>query len=247
MTSDMEHCAPAILSDWLKYHDLTPDLCTQILENAPAPGNPTLPRPHNKPVNLNPVDVWNTCGEAVIASMPESAAKVHHVLENATVEFSPDTARYPRAFTLHDNGRGLPYASCPWTGRGSDILMLAHEFGHALQIVACEGRDMPPVTREICAHLSEDWMLQHMQKQNRALIENLEKWAVYSAAKTLARDRKTLLAALDHPQATYNYQWNYPLARCLAWSLIKHQDPLDFWKLFRGKTNLSSLTSALYS
>ena len=54
------------------------------------------------------------------------------------------------------------------------------------------------------------------------------------------RHRQDLLVALDQPQATYSYDWNYPLARTLVRGL-DGLNPVDLARLFAGHIPLTDL------
>jgi hypothetical protein len=230
----------ATMADWLALHGLTSALCAHVLDAVPEVAPVAVDRA--APVPCTPEEVWQACGAAALDRMPEAAAAVGVVLSDVRVDFAPDPARYPRAFTLHDDGRGLPYASIPWDGRLSDVLAVAHEFGHALQIVASAGRAMPPVTREVCAYLSEGWLA---GAGARGLPGGLTGLHRQRLAARLAREAPVLRAALEDPGAGYAYRWNYPLAQGLALRCAVRHGDMVAWPVFAGRQPLPELIAAL--
>ncbi|MEX3315343.1 hypothetical protein [Sulfitobacter sp. PS-8MA] len=233
------------MADWLAHNGLTPALCLSILQSHPDLSAATEVERGFDPTDYSAEAVWKICATAAGARLPEIEDAVLTVFNKAQVNFSPDRDRYPRAFTLHDNGRGLPYISCPWQGCQNDLLTLAHEFGHALQIVASEERAMPPVLRETCASQSELWLIAELGKSDPRLSQKLANVFESRAHYTFVEDAPALHAALADPDRPYQYQWNYPLAQSLAWRFEQKLEDEMLVSVFQSLRSIEELAAKL--
>lgn len=121
-----------------------------------------------------------------------------------------------RAHTI-DHGLGAPPEVCiGWRGDAKDLISLAHEVAHAVQIQLSSGSPMPPVARETCAFLGELALIDDAQESNPALgAELLNVWNEENGVY-LGRDRSKLRLALESSDTSYHYDLNYPLARAAA-------------------------------
>lgn len=196
-------------------------------------------------VSSRPQEIWTLCAEASKLKLPAAVQEIETVRTKVGVDFSPDTDRFPRAFTVHHSGTGLPFVSCPWRGELRDVLAISHEFGHALQLVLSAGKRMPPVTRELCACLSEFWNAEYS-------VSIGQRWAVQLSALlqmrthlAVTRTGPKLIAALADAQAPYSYTWNYPPARALARISNDKLDDDETLSIFRATTPLKSLLGLL--
>ncbi|NUH64326.1 hypothetical protein HTT03_03285 [Sulfitobacter sp. S0837] len=233
------------MADWLAHNGLTPALCSSILQLHPDLSAASELKAGTDPTSYTTQEAWELCARAASSRLPELEDAVHRVLNAAQVNFFPDLARYPRAFTLHDNGKGVPYISCPWQGCQNDLLTLAHEFGHALQIVASEERRMPPVLRETCASQSELWFIAELKKSDPTLSEKLARVFESRANYTFTRVEPELRAALTKPDQQYQYQWNYPLAQSLAWQFEQQLENGTMVSVFQNLRSTEELVTAL--
>lgn len=124
-----------------------------------------------------------------------------------------------------------------WRGTARDILFLAHEFGHAVQIKCSNHNFMPPMMREICAFCGEIIVLKYINSVSRRVYsEILPQWenlniSYYDSAKDkfLVEVRKT-----DNP---YHYDLNYPLARLIAHNLFIKNTPSRILNFFSSGEN----------
>jgi hypothetical protein len=135
----------AVMADWLALHGLDVATCRarlvqiRITAAKPAP---------------DPATVQKAVFDALILALPAGQRVLDRIRTEARIDLAPDPVRFPRAFTLHDDGRGLPFVSCPLKGRISDLLLLGHEIGHACQSLASGRADLRPVQRETAAYLA---------------------------------------------------------------------------------------------
>ncbi len=228
------------LSDWLALHGLSAATCLALLDAA-LPQTDTAvsdrgPPPVDLLSSLSASDAWAKVSEAVASILPDVAPRV---LQQCGTCFDPPQGR---SFTLHDGGNGVPLVACVWSGRPHDLLTMAHEFGHAAQIMASPpGMAMTPVMRETCAFLAEAALVSHLQagpaKDLAAVLQSL--WQA-ETLRLLGRSARTLRQALSHPDAAYDYGWNYPIARRLALRLWQDQRAA-IPALFAGGLTLSQV------
>ena len=221
----------ATMADWLALHGVTAAGCRAVLARAEpeaAPGrDPDWP--------CDPVALWRRVADLLAPHFPHDAGVIPQTWAVTRTDFSGTARGSARAFTLHDDGTGHPFVACRPKGKLSDLLTLAHEFGHAAQIVASAGDAMPPALREVCACLSERLVLRGFAIEEPELAE--------VAQRLVARGgrRRLLLQALDQPQAVYSYDWNYPLAHVVAEAVADRLNPAQLARLFAGQTRLADL------
>ena len=155
---------------------------------------------------------------ALIAGFDRSA-NIRRLL--ALVEFV-DLLRDPETLPhTEDLGSGTsPRIAMGWRGQPEDLICLAHEAGHALQILLSGHRAMPPVARETCAFIGELLLLEYARTQTPILYETLRNVWVAENEVYLGRDLEALAQALGAPETPYNYRQNYPIARLAAVELF---------------------------
>lgn len=224
--------AGALVADWLALNGISAGDCQDRLRQIKAAAAPPAPDPALPSTEVLPM-VMAGLGKA----WPDAAATLGRIRSEIRIDLAPDLSRFPRAFTLHDDGRGLPFVSCPLQGRLSDLLILAHEIGHACQILASGQTDQPPVLRETAAYLAEEQVLVTLAPD----IPGLAALHRSRTARMMKRDGAALLRALQAPQTPYDYGWNYPLARDLARRAQARLSPAEQWQLFSGKIGLPRL------
>lgn len=217
------------MADWLALHGLQRDDCRMRLAIAAVGPMGAVPDP------AFPVaEGISVVLAAMEQALPSAKDILGRIRTEVRIDLAPDLQRFPRAFTLHDDGRGLPYISCPVRGRCSDLLLVAHEIGHACQVLACPTSNLPPVLRETAAYLAEALVC----ASAGPALRNIH---LARTARIMARDGAALLHALDAPNVAYHYNWNYPLARDLAARAMLHLKPQDLWGVFAGGIDMSQL------
>ena len=223
------------MAGWLALHDLTVADCLALLDAHSPPAGSGAKDALLVPA-LSAMDAWDRVTEAVAAIVPDAAARVR---QQANVCFDPPLQR---AFTLHDTGEnGVPLVACPWTGRARDLLTLAHEFGHATQIMASRpGMALPPVLRETCAFLAEAALVDRIENEPESyrLAPVLRRLWQADTQRFLGFQARSLRKALPLPFAAYDYDWNYPVARALALGLWQSA-PDTIPSLFEGRLSVS--------
>jgi hypothetical protein len=192
--------AQATLADWLALHGVTADALRPFL-TPPPPAPRVAPTP--PPFAPTPAAV----AAALARALPPLEPTLTHLLSIARFDLAPDPARFPRAFTLADDGTGRPFVSVPLDGTATDLLVLAHEIGHACQALTPNAPLLPPIQRETAALLCEHALAQVDPRLAPHLARRIAR---------MARHTPALARALDQPAAPYGYAWNYPVALTLA-------------------------------
>ncbi|WP_299769686.1 hypothetical protein [uncultured Tateyamaria sp.] len=173
---------------------------------------------------------------------PDHAEFILDVARKTQVEFVTEDDGVQRPFTLHRGAGDMPFVSIRYSGYGADLLAVAHEFGHAVQLAANPGQFIPPIHREIAAFLSERALLVYAYMPGSAIAGILQTAHRDDDAIYLGNDAVELAVAQQDPNAVYNYRWNYPVARMLAARAFRHQQPKELWSTFLGQTALLELT-----
>lgn len=236
------------LGDWLDLHGLSGSRCSALLqaveddlsaENLPSSLSMSWPG------TLDPHAAWQRALASMLDYFPSRADSISKAyMLTRKVQAAGDIGA-PRAMTVADGGDGFPIVYFSFDGGAASQMAIAHEFAHALQVIASEGAFTPPMTREICAFVGEAALLQYVKTFNHQdyssviLIWQRDEYVychLYAAALKLA---------LCKPTAKYSYEWNYPIARLLAREAKKNLSPDEVWRLFEGKEDLSGLMAAL--
>jgi hemolysin-activating ACP:hemolysin acyltransferase len=139
-----------------------------------------------------------------------------------------------------DHGTGKPpEIRMFWQGSAADLVCLAHEVAHAVQLQLSTGSFMPPVARETCAFLGELALIDWARKTDTPLAAKLlSVWQEENEAY-FGEDRDLLRSALADPTATYTYRMNYPLARAAA--IVMHRSGAEAQRLFRAGAEAMAL------
>jgi hypothetical protein len=139
-----------------------------------------------------------------------------------------------------DHGTGQPpEIRMFWQGSAADLICLAHEVAHAVQLQLSAGSFMPPVARETCAFLGELALIDWARKTDTPLAAKLlSVWQEENEAY-FGEDCDLLRSALADPDASYTYRMNYPLARAAA--IVMHRSGADAQRLFRAGAEAMAL------
>lgn len=236
------------MTDWLTLHQLEPDHCQRLLV---AAGRHAEAEPFDRTAlraaacDLSGPAALALVAAALAASVGAPESLVADVLARTDIDLNPDPDRFPRAFTLHDTGQGRPYISCRYRNQIGGLLALAHEVGHATQIIAASGQFQPPVVREICAFLAELALIGQLGCARPAdAAKAVLAWRADNRVQ-FGKSLRALAVALGDPQSPYDYRWNYPLARFLAIEAQAQLAPAGLWPLFLPQATVSGLCSLL--
>jgi hemolysin-activating ACP:hemolysin acyltransferase len=206
------------VEDWLKLHKLDVAIVEDVtagLRNGALATEPAFPISSQSERAVLPA-----CGECLDRIVQPAVAgligvdKSTVLAELRLVEDASETSFLP--CTLDRGQAEIPVILMRWSGTSADLLCLAHEYGHAVQLVLSAGSPMPPVAREVCAFLGElaliRWSREHAPDLYGPLIEV---WRAENA-RYFDEDLDDLRADLRAPDKGYQYRLNYPLARAMA-------------------------------
>lgn len=207
--------APSII-DWLNFNNLDRKTVRQYLDQIITPCNLAMPVLNEENgLDLSSEGAWASCAEALRSAMPDLSGVIEKVKHQTPRCLMPNMKKYPKPFTYDLGYHNLPFISLHYQGRKKDLLAMAHEFGHAVQIVASwktgEGQ-MPPVARECCAFIAELACMQALEPSIPGLrqLHNTDS-AIYFGANKVELEQ-----ALLNETCPYQYDLNYPLARHFA-------------------------------
>jgi hypothetical protein len=228
------------MSDWLELHNVSAMACQRLIADIP------MPQP-SRIVTLTTwtapclAAAWEMTQRAMQGLFPAQADIVTATFDHTEKTRIERSATRPRAVTL-DNGAGaFPTIVYSYEGDPGDLLMLAHEFGHALQLRMSERRFVPPVIRETCAFLAERALLAATRIGDPLCYRYLREAAWADDARYFGRNRDLLEHALARPDTAYRYAWNYPIARYMAICIDRYGSPDQSLALFRGRLTVSDL------
>ena len=236
------------ISDWLALHELDPSICRQILHAAArqvgrlqADQEEPVPDRHEFDADL----AWLSAADAMTAFFPAQRGIIDET-RNKTLKVQADRHDGPRRALTLDHGPGThPTVVYTHSGMTSDLLLLGHEFAHALQIVASGGRFVTPIVREVCAFVGEIALLSHSQATGEAQFAELRRRYRKDDHKYLRLDGKDLDLALSSSRAPYRYSWNYPIARYLSTAIYDRCPPERIWLLFEGRMTVRQVIQEL--
>lgn len=230
------------MCDWLKVHDInTPQLQKVISFSNPTQNHATT----DFKCGLSAMDAWELAAAALCQAFPDRADLIHKVKSGCTLEFTPDENGNAQPFTFDRGSKEYPHVSVKYTNRVSDLICIAHEFGHAVQYWASQVKFTPPVMRELAAFVSEMALLSYLQASNHKLSQDAQMVWDGENSLYLDEDAQVLSAALPDQKSPYNYRWNYPIARVLAIALYNPQSDSQLWGVFRGQQTVSDCISSL--
>ena len=132
-----------------------------------------------------------------------------------------------------DHGTGQPpEIRMFWQGSAADLICLAHEVAHAVQLQLSAGSFMPPVARETCAFLGELALIDWARRTDTPLAAKLlSVWQEENEA-CFGEDCDLLRSALADPNESCTYRMTYPLARAAA--IVMLRSGADAQRLFRA-------------
>jgi hypothetical protein len=223
------------LAAWLATNGLSRASCAALLR-----GDEPGAAPAAKPAvtGLDPEQAWAVVVAALAAALPAGREAVARAASGTRLILD-GTGRLPRrAMALRDAGDGRPAVVFRPDGTARDLIVLAHEFGHAMNYREAGLLDPPPILREACALLCETLVLSGLPQPLAVAAAPLHD---RRRARHLGPGRHSLLTALEQPEAPYDYDWNYPPARRVADALLARGEADEIATLFGGAYRLDSL------
>jgi hypothetical protein len=225
------------LSDWLALHELDPAVCRCIL-NAMAREVPSASAGHKWPAlgsyALDPETAWLRTAAAMREFFPAQRSIIDDTFEKTVKTLVARRNKRRKALTLDNGPITYPTILYSFLGEPSDSLVIAHEFGHAVQIRASRGKFVSPIMREVCAFIGEMAQLSHASRGDAAQYRCLCQVWDKDNQKYFGPDKDQLTLALLQPQMAYSYSWNYPIARYIAIQISLRCSRDSMWTLFEG-------------
>ena len=239
--------AQADISDWLRLNGLSRRGLLSLLDENRLSTEGRVAAP-DVTVAISAERAWATAATALRHYLPALGGTIDMVRDMSPkcLEASPES--FPQPFTCDQGPDKLPFVSVQFACRAVDILAVAHEFGHALQIVVSHRSDrdrMPSMARELCAFIAELALLDHLSDRRSLLhIPVRNAWARQNLTY-LDKDCTVLRRALNAPTARYDYRWNYPPARLLAKNVHQGWSTQQKVALFRSGETASDVLAPL--
>lgn len=165
---------------------------------------------------------------------PSRADKIESCFARTHFRVGDDVTNPNAPCTIDHGMQAGPELLCAYRRRPEDLVALAHECAHALQLSLNPGRFMPPVQREICAFLGEQILLDFAAHSAPELSEDLQAVWDLETKTYLGEDATRLAHAAQNPQSRYTYRWNYPIARLAAIQFYAERPPAELWSFFEG-------------
>ncbi len=224
----------ATIADWLEFNGLTREaVLRQLALIEPLDGD-AFDRSEVQPhLGLTADEAWALCAAVMRAAFPGLKPEIDKIETWAPKCLQPKSTKHSKPFTYDLGFQKLPFVSLHYQDRPADLLAMAHEFGHAVQIVASwqsgEGQ-MPPVARECCAFMAELALLNAQKGKAEVLLvcHQADDIAYFGENKAALED------AFFEDYSPYRYDWNYPLARQLAARLMKARGTDQAVAIFRA-------------
>ncbi len=225
------------LGDWLDLHGLDHQTCRQLLdeikkERVQIPAHGNIPDPQS--TGLHPDEVWTKIVSAMCNFLPEHQSMIEETFERSTRIAVAARGKSRKALTIDHGPAKYPTIMYNYFDDISDLFVVAHEFGHALQIRASEGLFMPPVMRETCAFLSEGAILSSCSNERAYIAENSVRYWRKSNKRYFGRLATNFEKSLGNNCRIYEYDWNYPIARFLALRISAQFSRDMIWNVFSG-------------
>lgn len=236
------------LGDWLDLHGLDDQTCRHLLdqikkERAEIPANGDIPDPQS--AGLNPDEVWTKVVSAMCRFLPEHQGVIEETFERSTKIAVAARGKSRKALTIDHGPAKYPTIMYNYFDEISDLFVVAHEFGHALQIRASEGLFMPPVMRETCAFLSEGAILSSCSNEPAYIAENSVRYWRKSNKRYFGNLATRLEKSLKNDSVIYEYDWNYPIARFLALRISAQFSRELIWDVFSGSYSIKRVLDEL--
>ena len=239
--------------DWLALHRLADCRAwREALEDAlraraathpPRSVSPPPPAPDSNEggIGLSAEAAWAMAASAMREAYPHGAEAIGRAERGCECDFAPGGDQKTVPYTMPAAGGRPPFVRVQFRGRPGDLLTVAHEFGHAVQLMVCDGHFVSPVVRETAAFLSELALLGHLRDGHPALYARARAAWLADDRIYLDQDGQDLLHTLHTPCAAYQYRLNYPLARLAAVTSEARLPMALRWAVFRNRLPLHAL------
>lgn len=208
------------VQDWLELHELTSEeviKCCSIIGQKFQTNGTKSSRYQSKSLSF---DLKQSFELLVLPALREllGIANLYNLSRIKIVRYKTGELDLP--FTEWNDRANTPIVHLVWSGTAADLICLAHETAHALQMILSNGAFMPPVVRETCAFLGELALIQHAKTKSGTLYRELQDVWHHENYRYLGADVVQLADDLKAGQSPYRYRHNYPLARITAISVF---------------------------
>jgi len=236
------------MGDWLELHGLDHETCLRLLDEI-GRESARIPADRNDPdqqsSSFDPDSVWPIVTAAMCKFLPERQDFIEDTFARSKIIAIPAQGKPRKALTLDHGPAEYPTIMYNYFGQVSDLFVVAHEFGHALQIRASEGQFMPPVMREVCAFISEGALLSYCLDEGIDRKDSFLEYWYKSNQRYFGKHVEKLKLCLDKVGGDYQYGWNYPIARLLALRIEANLSPELVWGVFRGDYSIKRVMNHL--
>lgn len=167
-----------------------------------------------------------------IAGKFEDCARARNLI--SSINWLPLSAiNSSKPVTVFEKADKAPTIYFDWTGSDADILCLAHEVAHAVQLALSNHVFMAPIAREFCAFLGEkiliDWLADHNAEMHQRILDI---WHTETQFY-LENDLDLIVASLKSSEASsYDYRMNYPIARLAFIDFMKRHEDCELSEFF---------------
>ena len=216
------------VTDWLDSHGIDASMVQDVIAAYRSGALADSPLVLNETVQIktDEVDISDQRGcyfSLVVPTLSSSFSNINQIqtaLESVSFQTYPDNEmRIPHTI---DAGKGkFPVIVMDWQNKPGDLICLAHEAAHALQIMLSNHMMMPPLARETCAFLGELLLIEKTRKLSPSLFASLQMVWQAENETYLATDLDVLSDALADLETPYHYRQNYPIARLAAVQLFR--------------------------
>lgn len=222
------------LGDWLDLHGLDHQMCLHLLDEIERESAkiPAWNGPDQQSLTLDPDGVWTEVTSAMCRFLPEHQSLIEETFQQSTKIAIAGQGKSRKALTIDHGPAKFPTIMYHYFGEISDLFVVAHEFGHALQIRVSEGEFMSPVMRETCAFISEGALLSSYSSKNASISGDLYNHWYKSNKRYFGALAIKLKKSLKNRDAIYEYGWNYPIARFLALRISANFSRDLIWGVF---------------
>lgn len=232
------------VDDWLCLHCLDKDLVCAFLSKIVMSDQAPLTIVDAKlETFITPDMAFEFVVCALSKHLPIFGEEIYRLHDICKVNFSANPVDAPYATP---RGDGTIEVSMCYVGSAADLLCVAHELGHALQLSLTGDRFVPPVYRELAAFAAEAIFLRYIEVERPDLSDALQAAWGNDSQIYLQDDARELLEALQASDiSSYIYRQNYPLARAVAETMRNNVDANKTAPIFQG--NIEAIKTLISS
>jgi|GEM_PF-1576502 len=234
------------MRDWLSLHGLTSEEAQEYcgLISRKIPTGKTREEINTPSVTNLKFSLEQSLANLILPSLRDIIGeKVANSIDLSKVQVvRHKSGELENPYTDWNSELGAPVIHLVWSGTADDLMCLAHEFAHAMQMSLSGGSFMPPVAREVCAFIGELALIRFMKTQSDAAYKALRTVWYQENERYLGSDLARLRVDLRSSQIHYNYRHNYPFARIIAMSLFATRASSDLADIFSsGSASLDKM------